>query len=109
MRALRNNYKAVNVYRFVRETIPDTTAFTLIPAGTTHGAMGYLNFDDLKFNDLAGTTQDLSLLFARYHVDKIVTILTPLFQETVSVADNAQALVLRLLPPLRLLVLILSI
>lgn len=91
MRSLRTNYKAINLYRFVRETVPETVPFTLIPAGASHPVMGYLNFDDLKFNDMAGTTTDLAQLFARYHVDKIVTILTPLFQETVSVADNSYA------------------
>ncbi len=87
MRSLKTNYRANNVYRFCRETLPQTMSFSLIPAGVSFPAMGYLNFDNLQFNQLVEATQDFGKLFARYKVDKIVTYLTPLFQETNS--DNA--------------------
>ena len=87
MRALKTNYRANNVYRFCRETMPQTLSFSLIPAGTSFPAMGYLNFDNLQFNQLVEATSDFGNLFARYKVDKIVTYLTPMFQTMNS--DNA--------------------
>lgn len=79
MRALKTNYRALNVYRFVRETLPTTATFSLIPAAN-YGAIGYMSFENLQFNQLPGAS-DFFNLFARYKVDKIVTTLTPLFQE----------------------------
>ena len=87
MRSLKTNYRSNNVYRFCRETLPLTLSFSLIPAGASFPAMGYLNFDNLQFNQLVEATQDFGNLFARYKVDRIVTYLTPLFQETIS--DNS--------------------
>jgi len=87
MRSLKTNYRANNVYRFCRETLPQTLSFSLIPAGASFPAMGYLSFDNLQFNQLVEATSDFGNLFARYKVDKIVTYLTPLFQEVNS--DNA--------------------
>ena len=84
MRSLKTNYRATNVYRFCRETLPQTLSFSLIPAGSSFPAMGYLNFDNLQFNQLPEATSDFGNLFARYKVDKIVTYLTPLFQEAES-------------------------
>lgn len=84
MRALSTNYRANNLYRFVRETMPTTLSFTLIPTGAAFPAMGYLNFDNLQFNQLVSAQAEFGVLFARYKVDKIVTILTPLIHETVA-------------------------
>ena len=89
MRSLKTNYRANNVYRFVRETLPETKAFTIISAGTNYPAMGYMNFDNLQFNQLVESTTEFGALFARYKVDKIVTYLTPLFQETVATTDTS--------------------
>lgn len=83
MRKLSLNYRIPNTYRFCRETLPFTTTFSLIAAGTAYPVMGYLNFDNLQFNQLVNSTTEFGALFARYKVDKITTYLTPLFQETV--------------------------
>lgn len=84
MRALKTNYRAMNVYRFVRETLPQTVTFELIEQGAgSYPVMGYMNFDNLQMNQLPGITDDMSKLFARYKVDKIVTKLTPLWEEQV--------------------------
>lgn len=82
MRSLKTNYRALNVYRFVRETLPTTNSFTIIPQGTgSYGAMGYMSFENLQVNQLPGFNSDFANLFARYKVDKIVTKLTPMWQE----------------------------
>lgn len=84
MRSLKTNYRALNVYRFVRETLPQTATFQLIAQGAgSYPAMGYMNFDNLQMNQLPGIGSDMSNLFARYKVDKIVTKLTPLWEENV--------------------------
>lgn len=84
MRSLATNYRALNVYRFVRETLPQTATFQLIPQGAgTYPAMGYMNFDNLQMSQLPGMGDDIAKLFARYKVDKIVTKLTPLWEEQV--------------------------
>lgn len=82
MRSLKTNYRALNVYRFVRETLPSTATFTIIPAAN-YAAMGYMSFENLQMNQLPGVNDDFNNLFARYKVDKIVTTLTPLWEETV--------------------------
>lgn len=84
MRSLATNYRAMNVYRFVRETLPQTVTFSLIPQGAgSYPAMGYMNFDNLQMNQLPGIVDDMANLFARYKVDKIVTKLTPLWEENI--------------------------
>lgn len=88
MRSLKTNYRANNVYRFCRETLPQTLSFSIIPAGASFPAMGYMNFDNLQFNQLVQSTQDFGNLFARYKVDKIVTYLTPMVQETGNVSTG---------------------
>lgn len=88
MRSLKTNYRANNVYRFSRETLPETRSFTIIPAGTSFAAMGYMKFDNLQFNQLVQSTADFGNLFARYKVDKIVTYLTPMVQETANVSTG---------------------
>lgn len=80
MRSLKTNYRANNVYRFVRETMPSHVSFSIIPGGTSFSAMGYLNFDNLQFNQLVSAQAEFGALFARYKVDKIETILTPLWE-----------------------------
>jgi hypothetical protein len=78
MRALATGYGGMNIYRFVRETLPSTATFSLIAAGSGYNAMGYMSFENLQFNQLPGAS-DFENLFARYKVDKIVTTLTPMF------------------------------
>jgi len=89
MRALKTNYRSQNVYRFVRETIPQTLQFSIIPAGLSFPAMGTLAFNNLQFNQLVQSTADFGNLFARYKVDKIETILTPMFQEVTAPSTGA--------------------
>lgn len=72
----------------MRETIPQTATFTLIPAAN-YGAMGYMSFENLQFNQLPGAS-DFYNLFARYKVDKIITTLTPLYQEVTQVNSSGQ-------------------
>ncbi len=93
MRSLKTNYRALNVYRFVRETLPQTAIFQLIAQGTgSYPAMGYLNFDNLQMNQLPGINDDMNKLFARYKVDKIVTKLTPMWDETINLTTNSTAI-----------------
>ena len=89
MKALANNYRAINTYRFMRETIPSTATFTMIAAGPGFPQMGYMSFENLQFNQLPGAT-DFENLFARYKIDKIVTTLVPLYEETTQVSHAAQ-------------------
>lgn len=72
----------------MRETMPSTATFSIIPAAN-YGAMGYMSFENLQFNQLPGNT-DFSNLYARYKVDKIVTNLIPLYQTTTQVNHSAQ-------------------
>lgn len=82
MRALKTNYRSIAVHRFVRETMPLTLNFHIIPSGPAgFPAMGYLNFDNLQFDELVQAQQEFGVLFARYKVDKIETFLTPMFQQ----------------------------
>ena len=81
MRSLASNYKSMNVHRFVRETMPQTKSFSIVPGGTAFPAMGKLDFENLSFNLLVSGVTDFGNLFARYKVDKIETILTPLFTQ----------------------------
>lgn len=87
MRSLKTNYRALNVYRFMRETLPSTATFTIIP-GTNFAAMGYMSFENLQMNQLPGANDDFRNLFARYKVDKVVTTLTPLWAETINLTTN---------------------
>lgn len=90
MRSLKTNYRALNVYRFMRETVPQTATFTLIPQGAGSALdMGYMSFENLQFNQLPGNA-DFSGLYARYKVDKIVTSLVPMFDS--SIADTGGSL-----------------
>lgn len=84
MRSLKTNYRSLNVYRFVRETLPQTATFNLIAQGAgNYPTMGYLDLENLQMNQLPGVTDDMAKLFARYKVDKIVTKLTPLWEQTI--------------------------
>lgn len=90
MRGLKTNYRALNVYRFVRETMPTTTSFTIISQGVgSYADMGYMSFENLQMNQLPGQSDDFKNLFARYKVDKIVTTLVPLWEETPNDAARA--------------------
>ena len=90
MRSLKTNYRALNVYRFIRETMPTTASFTIIPQGTgSYADMGYMTFENLQMNQLPGANADFANLFARYKVDKIVTTLTPLWESTPNDAARA--------------------
>ncbi len=79
MRSLAADYRSINEYRFMRETVPITVPFNVIPAGNSFKSIGYLKFDNLQFNQLVQSTQDFGNLFARYKVDRIETYLTPMF------------------------------
>lgn len=88
MRGLKTNYRAINVYRFMRETVPQTATFTIIPQGGGSAQdMGYMSFENLQFNQLPGNT-DFSGLYARYKVDKIVTTLVPMFDTSTADAGG---------------------
>lgn len=89
MRALPSSYKVQNQHRFVRETLPLTVPLSIIPAGAAFPAMGYLEFANLQFNQLVQGTIEFGALFARYKVDKIETILTPMFQEVTAPTTGA--------------------
>ena len=82
------NYRSINTYAFVRETIPATLQFNIISGAGGFPAIGYLNFDNLKFNQLVSGFTEFGALFARYKVHKIVTILTPVFNETTAQSLN---------------------
>ncbi len=73
----------------MRETIPSTASFTMIAAGPGFPQMGYMSFENLQFNQLPGNVE-FTTLFARYKVDKIITTLVPLYQETTQVNHQAQ-------------------
>lgn len=88
MKSLATNYRSINEYRFMRETIPSTATFSII-AAANYAAMGYMSFENLQFNQLPGAS-DFYNLFARYKVDKIVTTLVPLYAETTQVNHSAQ-------------------
>ncbi len=83
------SYKTMKQYSFVRETLPLTLPLSVIAAGTSFPAMGYLEFANLKFNNLVEATPEFGALFARYKVDKIETILTPMFQEVTAPTTGA--------------------
>lgn len=85
----RLNYRTPLTYTFCRETIPETIPFHEIAAGTNFPAMGYLNFDNLQFNQLVEATTEFGSLFARYKVDKIVTTLTPMFSQAIAITNES--------------------
>ena len=89
MRSLKNNYRSVNCYRFVRETMPQYLTPTILEAEAGTPAMGYLDLGNLKMNQLVSFTNDFAALFARFKVDKIVTKLTPMY--TTITASGADA------------------
>lgn len=90
MRSLKTNYRAINVYRFVRETTPQTYSFDIIAQGTgTIPDMGYMSFENLQFNQLPGHGDDFAHLFARYKIDKIVTTLIPMFETATADAGGS--------------------
>jgi hypothetical protein len=82
------SYRRPLTYSFVRESMPDVLPFSIIPAGGGFPAIGYLNFENLQFNQLASAVAEFGAIFARYKVDKIETILTPMFQEQVASNNN---------------------
>lgn len=80
---LPTSYKKQSTYSFCRETLPLTLPFSIIPAGSSFPAIGYLEFANLQFNQLVQSTTEFGNLFARYKIDKIETILTPLWSQVV--------------------------
>ena len=80
---LKLNYRSINTYTFMRETLPSTATFSLITGGPSFATIGYMNFDNLQFNQLPGVN-DFSNLFGRYKVSKIVSCLVPLWNEVAS-------------------------
>lgn len=103
MRALRTNYRAINKYRFVRETADITLAPTLIPAPAGQvGNMAYFNFNNITITDLVNWTEYQNL-FASYIIDKIETYLVPMFTSTENIgvignnpAESYQLMVTRI-------------
>lgn len=82
------NYRSINTYSFVRETVPDHKTFTIIDGAEGFPAIGYMNFDNLQFNQLVSAVTEFGALFARYRVHKIVTILTPIWTQVVDNPAN---------------------
>ncbi len=82
------SYRRPLTYSFVRESMPDTISFSIIPAGGGFPAIGYMNFDNLQFNQLVQSVPEFGALFARYKVDRIETILTPMVNETVNTSTG---------------------
>lgn len=80
MKALKSTYKAVNVYRFFRETLPETISPTVIPKAATEPSIGYLDFSNLKIEQLVNWDTDFVGVYANYTIDKIVTECIPMYQ-----------------------------
>lgn len=93
MRSLKTDYRSINVYRYMRETIPTTASFSVIPQGAGSGipAIAYMSFENLQFQQMPGAT-DFTNLYARYKVDKIVTTLVPMVEEITNVVGGASQL-----------------
>ena len=81
-------YRQLRQYHFSRETLPDVKGFTIIAASGGQPAIGYLNFDNLQFNQAVSSNLDFGNLFAQYKVTTVVTYLTPMYQETISSNNN---------------------
>lgn len=100
MRALRTNYRAVNKYCFVRETLPKTALLGIIGGSGSDPNLGYMNFDNFKMSDLPDWSE-LQALFQTYTIDKIITYLIPTFENSQSLAgaglgyDSEQLMITR--------------
>jgi hypothetical protein len=57
-------YRQLRQYHFSRETLPDVKGFTIIAASGGQPAIGYLNFDNLQFNQAVSSNLDFGNLFA---------------------------------------------
>jgi len=71
-------YRKPAQFYFHRETLPELTAVTIIPAAGGQPAIGYMQFNTLNMDELVNTS-DFSNLFANFRVSCIVTTLTPLW------------------------------
>lgn len=82
-RAVKQSYRRINLYRFKREILPSTQSVKLISAAGDFGAMGYFQFKDLTASMMVNFVEEFGNLFASYHVDCIVTTLTPLWEAAI--------------------------
>ncbi len=88
-RNLRQSYRRINLYRFKREILPSTVSATVIPASGGYGAMGYFQFKDLTASMMVNFVSEFGNLFASYHIDCVVTTLTPLWEGTAAVNSDS--------------------
>ncbi len=90
-RSVSTGYRGTpNQYRFIRETRPTTIDMGTVGNGVTLLAgtgdipdMSILQFPNFEMNQVPGYT-DFSSLFANFKIDKIETILVPMWQESVN-------------------------
>ena len=85
-RKLKLSYRAINAYKFVRETEPQIITPTVITGTGTQANIGYFQFKDLKIDDLPNWAE-FENLFARFKVTCIVTTLIPMAQGTLGLSD----------------------
>lgn len=85
-RRLILNYRSNNVYKFVRETVPEIISPTILAGTGTNANIGYFRFEDFVMDNLPNWTE-FSNLFARYKVTCIVTTLIPMAYESTAQSD----------------------
>lgn len=85
-RKLKLSYRAINTYKFVRETQPQIVVPTILEGTGTNPNIGYFQFNDLKIDDLPNWSE-FENLFARFKVSCIVTTLIPMAQGTLALSD----------------------
>jgi hypothetical protein len=92
MRSLKQSYRGnPNQYRFVRETVPvtvnlsdnDDSNVNLIAGTGTHPNVSRLHVESFKMADLASFSEDFATLFVNFKIDKIETILVPMWTQSV--------------------------
>ena len=59
--------------------MPETKELDIIEASGGHPSIGHLQFKDIKAQDLVNFKPEFGAVFAKYKINKIVTILTPMF------------------------------
>lgn len=85
---LATNYRTINSYRFVRETLPQQIAPTIISGTGTQANIGYFQFSDIFMSSLPNWSE-FKNLFARFKVSCIVSTLIPMAMETTSISDQS--------------------
>jgi len=92
MRSLKQSYRGTpNQYRFVRETVPvtvnlsdnDDTNVNLIAGTGAIPNISRLHVESFKMSDLAQFSEDFATLFVNYKIDKIETVLVPMWTQSV--------------------------